>query len=49
MKIKNRKRLLCTKHIRDNIHDRFSVVVSEHSVSDAKKEFERQGYKVTEL
>lgn len=49
MKSKNRKRLLCTKHIRDNIHDRFSVVVSEQSASDAKKEFERQGYTVIEM
>lgn len=46
MKAENRVKLMCSKHIKDGIYDRFTVTVSASKADEAKKEFERQGYKV---
>lgn len=49
MKIRNRVKLYCYKVLPNTIVDRFSVVVTEDKKNDAKREYERQGYKVTVL
>ena len=48
MKAENRKTLHCRKHIIGMIYDDFRVVVSKDDADNAKREFERQGYTVTE-
>jgi len=48
MRAENRKTLHCRKHIVGKIYDAFTVVVSEANADNAKREFERQGYTVTE-
>lgn len=49
MKAVNRKRLRCSKHIKGNVFDTFTVVVSVDNVDSAVNEYERQGYTVTKL
>lgn len=46
MKAENRVKLLCRKQIKGKIYDSFEVVVSADNVSNAKSEYERQGYTV---
>lgn len=46
MKAAGRTTLICRKEIAKGIYDKFSVVVKTANVDSAKKEYERQGYKV---
>lgn len=48
MKRANRVRLNCRKKIRYGVIDHFHVIVTEANKDAAKKEYERQGYTVTE-
>ena len=46
MKMANRERLLCVKYLRRGVKDRFTVIVPIEKKDAARKEYERQGYKV---
>jgi hypothetical protein len=46
LKAKGRVELYCYKKMDNGIMDQFTVIVMEKNKSDAKREYERQGYKV---
>ena len=46
MKAEGRVKLHCHKVMDNGIMDQFTVIVMEKNKSDAKREYERQGYKV---
>lgn len=47
MKKEGRVVLTCTKKLPNGITERFTAVVLSQKVSDAKKNYESQGYKVS--
>lgn len=46
MYMTNRSSLLCVKFLRKGVVDRFTVIVPIEKKDAARKEYERQGYKV---
>lgn len=46
MKMASRTRLICRKSLRSGVEDRFTVIVPIEKKDAARKEYERQGYKV---
>lgn len=49
MKAKGRKKIYCSKRLSCGVWDRFSVVVKECDLNDAKSKYLSMGYTVTVL